>query len=780
MIRAAVQRFARSRFRPRGIRARVLAIALVPCVALVVTGGVTVTRLAVDAHAAKKWSEYLGRQMDLAVHLTNAAQNERAASLLALAGDRGAAADLAGRRADTDRVFSELGLVAREMNTLNPDAVSKSTPAFTAVATQLPQVRASVDTGRTDIAAVDDYFTTITGIVVLGLQGSARHTPDAVAAAEQMTAANLVQVADLHSRAVATTVSALAAGSPSAADRHRVSQFTGAYRQLLEGLITSLTDDGRAAYRTFTDSPQWRTAVTGEDQFANDGTLQVPEHEWRDAEAAVNSQLITLFHDHGRYATQLAVDAASRLLTQTLLSTAVISVVAAIAFACALVLANRLIRRLDSLRSRSLELANEQLPSILRRIHGGEEVDLDHETTVLDAGDDEIASVAYAFGVAQRVAVDAAAAEARTRDGFNKVFLDIAHRSQTVVRRQLDILDVAESKQDDPEHLELLFRLDHLATRARRNAENLLILGGAQPGRRWHDPVPLEDIVRSAVSETEDFARVTAARLPAVRVLGGAVADLIHLLAELIDNAATFSPPQSLVTVRGSTVGNGVAVEVEDQGLGIRADERDRLNELLRNPPEFQEMALAGRRHLGLFVVGRLAARHNIMVTLHESAYGGTTAVALIRSELLQGVADEETPISPPRVAVAPPPVPRVEAHHAADELESAPPAFAPAIEVPRRSEREHGEVSAHSLDVSSARVPLPGRPPLPRRRRQAHLAPQLRLNEQAAPPSNRTTDRRRDAATVRGAMASFQQGTRQARHTTSAQPQRIRRIDNE
>ncbi|MGA4790670.1 nitrate- and nitrite sensing domain-containing protein [Nocardia sp. AB354] len=748
--------------------------------ALVVTGGVTVTRLAADAHAAKKWSEYLGRQMDLAAHLATAAQNERAASLLALAGDRGAATDLARQRADIDRVFSELNLVAREMNTLNPDAVSKSTPAFTAVATQLPQIRAAVDTGRTDTTAVDDYFATITGIVVLGLQGSARHTPDAVAAAEQMTTAHLVQVADLHSRAVATAMSALAAGAPTSADRHRVGQFTGAYRQQLEGSVTSLTDDGRAAYRALTDSPQWRTSVTGEDQFASDGTLNIPAHEWRDAEAAVGSQLVALFHDHGRYATQLAVDAASRLLTQTLLTTAAITVVAAVAFACALLLANRLIRRLSSLRSRSLELANEQLPSILRRIHGGEEVDLDLETTTLDAGDDEIGSVAYAFGVAQRAAVDAAAAEARTRDGFNKVFLDIAHRSQTVVRRQLDILDLAEGKQDDPEHLELLFRLDHLATRARRNAENLLILGGAQPGRRWHDPVPLEDIVRSAVSETEDFARVTTVRLPAVHVLGGAVADLIHLLAELIDNAATFSPPQSLVTVRGSTVGNGVAVEVEDQGLGIRAEERDRLNELLRNPPEFQEMALAGRRHLGLFVVGRLAARHNIMVTLHESAYGGTTAVALIRSELLQAESHSEVPASRPRIPMDPPPVPRPEAHRTSGVLASAPPSLAPAVDVIQRIEREPGEASAHSLDVSSPRVPLPGRPQLPRRRRQTHLAPQLRLDEQAAPPSNRTAERRRDAAVVRGAMASFQQGTQQARRTTSAQPQRIRRIDNE
>src|SRR5262249_21250180 len=150
---------------------------------------------------------------------------------------------------------------------------------------------------------------------------------------------------------------------------------------------------------------------------------------------------------------------------------------------------------------------------------------------------DEIGQVAEAFNSAQLIAVTAAAAEARSRAGINKVFLDIAHRSQLVVHQQLELLDVAEAKQADPEHLELLFRLDHLATRARRNAENLVILGGGQPGRKWRRSAGLEDIVRSAVSETEDFARVSTVRLPGLQLRGTVVGDLIHLLAELVDNA---------------------------------------------------------------------------------------------------------------------------------------------------------------------------------------------------------------------------------------------------
>ena len=253
------------------------------------------------------------------------------------------------------------------------------------------------------------------------------------------------------------------------------------------------------------------------------------------------------------------------------------------------------------------------LPSLVTRIGNGELVNVESEMTPLEYGSDEIGQVAEAFNTAQRTAVAAAVAEARTRGGINKVFLDIAHRSQLVVYRQLELLDVAEARQGDPEHLELLFQLDHLATRARRNAENLLILGGGQPGRKWRQAAALEDIVRSAVSETEQFARVSTVRLPEVQVLGAAVGDLIHLLAELVDNATSFSPPESAVWVRGNVVGKGVVVEVEDQGLGIEFSERERLSAALRDPPDFQSMAVSGPAAPGP-VRGRpagAAARHH-------------------------------------------------------------------------------------------------------------------------------------------------------------------------
>ncbi|WP_216892220.1 nitrate- and nitrite sensing domain-containing protein [Nocardia alni] len=723
------------------------------------------TQLAEGAHASHAWSEYLGRQMDMAVRLTSAAQSERTTSLLALAGNSQASVELTMRRDETDRVFADLSQVAREMNNLNPDAVAKSTPLFTDVATRLPHIRNTIDTRQANAPEVDAYFAALASIVVVGLQGSARHTPDSVAAAELMTTANLVQASDLQSRAAAAGLSALAGGVATPGERRGISQFAGAYRHELDSIAPSLTDSEQAEYHELTQSSQWRAALAGEDQLSEIGTLPMPDREWRDDETAVHTRLMTMFSDHGHFATSLAENAASRSLTQVLAAAGGMAVIAIAAFTLAFILAGRLVRRLRSLRSRSWELAYERLPAILQRIHDGEQVDLDAETAAVDTGDDEIGEVAYAFGVAQRTAIAAAEAEARTRDGFNKVFLDIAHRSQTVVRRQLDLLDVAESKQNDPEHLELLFRLDHLATRARRNAENLVILGGAQAGRRWRRPVPLEEIVRSAISETEDFARVSAVRLPQADILGSVVADLIHLLAELVDNAASFSPPQSPILVRGNFVGTGVAIEVEDQGLGIRPEERQQLNELLRNPPDFQEMALAGRRHLGLFVVGRLAQRHGVSVSLQESAYGGINAVVLIRIELLHAEQDDSKPDRG-----RPPHRPR----NAMGSNDHQAPPPSPAIMAPS-SDHVSDEV-----DAPIPRTPGPGRPPLPVRRRQTHLVPQLRQDAEPLEATPQTSvERRRAADVVRNSMASFQQGTRQARGSApAARSDRIRTVE--
>ncbi|PSK31697.1 hypothetical protein C6575_09370 [Nocardia seriolae] len=270
----------------------------------------------------------------------------------------------------------------------------------------------------------------------------------------------------------------------------------------------------------------------------------------------------------------------------------------------------------------------------------GELLDAEVDKPGPDFGRDEIGQVAEAFEHAHATAVGAAITEARTREGVKSVFLNIAHRSQVVVHRQLEILDAAESQQEDPALLDIYFRLDHLATRERRNAENLIILAGGRPGRQWRNPVPLLELVRSAVGETADYTRVRTGRLPQAFIAGLAVADLTHLLAELIDNAASFSPPQSRVEISGASVGRGVAVEISDQGMGIAAADLERLNVLLDAAPDFGVTSLSEDSRLGLFVVSRLAARHGVSVRLSDSAYGGIRAIVLIPSSVIVGEID--------------------------------------------------------------------------------------------------------------------------------------------
>lgn len=198
-----------------------------------------------------------------------------------------------------------------------------------------------------------------------------------------------------------------------------------------------------------------------------------------------------------------------------------------------------------------------------------------------------------------------------------------------------------ERRSDDPNELSDLFRLDHLTTRMRRHAESLIILSGAAPGRAWRMPVSLTNVVRAAVSEVEDYARVEVRQLPEASVSGAAVADLTHLLAEIVENAAQFSPPHTRVRITGEPVGNGYAVEVEDRGLGMG---KETLAEANRRIEQSEALDLFDSDRLGLFVVSRLAARHDIKVHLRTSPYGGTTAVVLLPTALLHSGAAERAP----------------------------------------------------------------------------------------------------------------------------------------
>ena len=296
--------------------------------------------------------------------------------------------------------------------------------------------------------------------------------------------------------------------------------------------------------------------------------------------------------------------------------------------------------RLRQLHAGTRELADHGLPEMLRQQRRGE---LDSVANVwrLDQSDDEIGQIAGSVNELRRIAIGSRREDLATQQGARHVFLALAHRSQVIAHHQLETLDQAEHAVEDPDHLQLLFRLDHLATRSRRYAESLVAVGGEQPGRQWRNPVPLPRIVHSAVAETQDYTRIGVGHLPEIAIPGSAVADLVHVLAELMDNAMSFSAPDARVEVRADTTTQGTALTIQDHGPGIAEKELAQINALLRDAPDFDLLTQSADPRVGLFVVAHLAARHGLQVTLQQSADGGTEATVIIPALLGAGTESE-------------------------------------------------------------------------------------------------------------------------------------------
>jgi signal transduction histidine kinase len=302
-----------------------------------------------------------------------------------------------------------------------------------------------------------------------------------------------------------------------------------------------------------------------------------------------------------------------------------------------------MVRPLRRLRSGALEVAGVRLPETVRRMSesDGAGVPLEVEPIDVDSSD-EIGEVARAFDQVHREALRLAANEAALRGNVNAMFVNLSRRSQSLVERQIRLIDDLEQGEQDPDRLSSLFQMDHLATRMRRNSENLLVLAGHDASRRWNQPVALVDVLRAAVSEIEAYERVTLNVQPGIAVRGHAVNDVVHLLAELAENATSFSSADTPVVVAGHLLSSGgVLLDITDQGVGMGAEEMAHANWRLDNPPVVD---VAVSRRMGLFVVARLAARHGIRVRLRPAPAGGLTALVWLPDEVVSHDADGGAP----------------------------------------------------------------------------------------------------------------------------------------
>ena len=293
-----------------------------------------------------------------------------------------------------------------------------------------------------------------------------------------------------------------------------------------------------------------------------------------------------------------------------------------------------MVRPLRRLRSGALEVAGVRLPETVRRMSDSDGAGMPLEVEPIDVDStDEIGEVARAFDQVHREALRLAANEAALRGNVNAMFVNLSRRSQSLVERQIRLIDDLEQGEQDPDRLSSLFQMDHLATRMRRNSENLLVLAGHDATRRWNQPVALVDVLRAAVSEIEQYERVTLNVQPGIAVRGQAVNDVVHLLAELAENATSFSSAETPVVVAGHLLSSGgVLLDITDQGVGMGAEEMAHANWRLDNPPVVD---VAVSRRMGLFVVARLAARHGIRVRLRPAAAGGLTALVWLPDEVI-------------------------------------------------------------------------------------------------------------------------------------------------
>ncbi|GGO74112.1 sensor histidine kinase [Nonomuraea cavernae] len=297
--------------------------------------------------------------------------------------------------------------------------------------------------------------------------------------------------------------------------------------------------------------------------------------------------------------------------------------------------AGSLVRPLRRLRAEALQVATTRLPETVRVLReSGDNAAVPEVPSIGVTTRDEIGEVARAFDEVHREAIRLAGDEAKLRANVNSMFVNLSRRSQTLVERQLQLIEGLEQGEEDENRLANLFRLDHLATRMRRNSENLLVLAGQEAARKWSEPVPLVDIARASLSEVEGYERVQIQIPSSVQIVGPAVTDSVHLLAELIENAISFSPRESKVQVTSSAVEGGVLVTINDLGIGMSAEELAEANWRLANPPVVD---VAVSRRMGLFVVGRLALRHGIRVQLRMRETGGLSAMVMMPDMLIAG-----------------------------------------------------------------------------------------------------------------------------------------------
>ena len=745
----------------RSIRARLTTLVAVPTAALVVLAAVGVAVQASNYGAAGRTLS--GVQLVLTTQdLVHELQRERGLTNGLLGGQAGYRSQLGGQRVRADDAVRSLDGV------LNSSPASVAGPVRDSLGSlaDLGELRAEVDAGAADRSRTFDFYTA----AIARLDATSGDAVEADVSDPELLR-NLQALRALGEAKEATALQRGFLNGVFSADAFRDREYAR-FAEIRAARLAALDDFAaratQAQQSALDAALRTQAAAQGREleQRAIDGasvpSLGVAASRWWDA-------MTTLVDDERSVQQLVGADAnrrAAALRTASLrwlvlfVGLAVLALVVAVALV--VVAARSIIRPLHLLATDARDVARKRLPGAVARVQAGEEdvtaLEPDSPIAALSGRNDEIAEVARALDQVQSTAVHLAQQEALLRRNAAESMSNLARRNQNLLRRQLGFISELERDETDARALANLFELDHLATRMRRNAESLLVLIGEHSPRRGSRPVPVADVVRAALAEVEDYRRVTLRRLDEVLVVGVVGADLAHLLAELVENALSFSPPHREVEIFGQSAGSGYVLAIVDHGVGMSFDELARANSRLLKEETF---VVAPTRFLGHYVVGQLAGRIGVDVRLQESPLSGVTARVTLPAELLaetseleSGPAAGATDLPDGKVATPPP-----DAHHPRQ------PDDAEVVKIPQRV-LSHGSwptrrpvavleaappaVAARPTEAGTAGSPQPGRTRngLVKRVRATPAADDAGPRPVTGPVATRTPDQARQTLT--------------------------------
>ena len=583
-------------------------------------------------------------------------QQERRLGVAYLAQPSNDLQELLEQRQQTDQQLAALRSAATAALGNAPDSITTRWQRLTDYLDRLPSIRTTIDSRSATVREAHNFYNELLDAATDLFDNQARVVPDVRATQGGIVATEVFRASDLMSRAGSTIDAAFGARTLNEQDHLGFVGLVGAYRAALDNVAPHLQPKSRERYQSITEGESWRRLTAAENAIISGGawgnglprTLAADPATWEALTVQVSSDLIDL--------TVLQADEVSSRTLRTgnnqLLTASLGSLIALLVAIAAIVWAIRQSRvlveqalslRLAQLGADAAALVDERLPALMERLRRHEKVDLAVELPVKDYGTDEIGQVADVINRSLQVAAGAAVDEAKTRAAGIVMLMGVARRPQRPLQRGLKVIEDLQSRIGDEKLLAELFDINHQLTQTRRFLENLVILAGGQIGRRFKNPVPVRRVLLAAFAESQHYQRITLRHASNVSLRGYAVAGTIHLLAELLDNALAFSSPGTTVWVTCNEVRHGVAVEIEDAGVGMRPEALERANELLGTAPTPDVTALKDGAQVGLHVVAELAKRDGIQVSLRTSAYGGLLAIVLLPERVIDTEPSEST-----------------------------------------------------------------------------------------------------------------------------------------